>query len=83
MAQELLKKETLNYDDVVALIGPPPHGRKNLIAPVEFEASVQVKNDEGGSNEDLPSDKIADTSKSERDDKVSCSTDTSRWTKKQ
>ena len=40
LAESLLKYETLNYDDVVKLIGPPPHGKKRLIEPVEFEASV-------------------------------------------
>merc|ERR1711973_1025854 len=33
LAQRLLEVETLNYDDVVALIGPPPHGKKNLVSP--------------------------------------------------
>lgn len=37
----LLKKETLNYDDVEKLIGPPLHGKKRLIDPVEFEASLK------------------------------------------
>ncbi|KAL1455973.1 hypothetical protein WDU94_000733 [Cyamophila willieti] len=70
VAQELLKKETLNYDDVVTLIGPPPHGKKKLIAPVEFEASVQVKPDDtAGKEDDLPADKISDSSKTVRDDK--------------
>merc|ERR1711879_1008371 len=32
LAQKLLEVETLNYNDVVALIGPPPHGEKNLIS---------------------------------------------------
>ncbi|XP_071050116.1 mitochondrial inner membrane m-AAA protease component paraplegin [Onthophagus taurus] len=41
LAEELLKKETLNYDDVEALIGPPPHGKKRLIEPAEFEESVR------------------------------------------
>jgi spastic paraplegia protein 7 len=35
-----LKKETLNYDDVEKLIGPPPFGKKTLIGPAEFEESV-------------------------------------------
>merc|ERR1712045_307575 len=41
MAQRLLEVETLNYDDVVALIGPPPHGKKNLVSPVEYEQSLK------------------------------------------
>lgn len=40
LAETLLKKETLNYDDVEKLIGPPPFGKKSLIGPAEFEESV-------------------------------------------
>jgi spastic paraplegia protein 7 len=40
LAETLLKKETLNYDDVEKLIGPPPFGKKRLIGPEEFEQSV-------------------------------------------
>jgi len=40
LAETLLKKETLNYDDVEKLIGPPPYGKKTLIGPAEFEESV-------------------------------------------
>lgn len=42
MAEALLERETLNYDDVVTLIGPPqyePAQRK--IEPVEFEDSLK------------------------------------------
>lgn len=46
IAEALLKKEVLNYDDVEALIGPPPHGKKNLIEPADFELSV---NEQAGS----------------------------------
>lgn len=41
LAETLLKKETLNYADVESLIGPPPHGRKNLMDPADYEVSVQ------------------------------------------
>ena len=37
----MLKKETLSYEDVEQLIGPPPHGKKRLIEPAEFEESVR------------------------------------------
>lgn len=47
LAETLMKKETLNYDDVVKLIGPPPYGKKRLIEPVEFEASVNQAPSEG------------------------------------
>lgn len=37
----MLKKETLNYDDVETILGPPPFGLKRLIEPAEFEESVR------------------------------------------
>lgn len=41
LAETLLKKETLNYDEVVELIGPPKFGSaKKKIEPVEFEQSL-------------------------------------------
>lgn len=41
LAETLLEKETLNYDQVVELIGPPLHAdSKNKIEPVEFEDSI-------------------------------------------
>ncbi|GBN62054.1 Paraplegin [Araneus ventricosus] len=36
LAEELLKREVLNYDDIVKLIGPPAHGKKVLIEAVDF-----------------------------------------------
>ncbi|KAK6752134.1 hypothetical protein RB195_003511 [Necator americanus] len=35
IAQELLKREMLNYDDVKNLIGPPPHGDKQVVDLVD------------------------------------------------
>jgi len=40
LAEELLVKETLSYNDVEALIGPPPHGQKQFIEPLQFEAEI-------------------------------------------
>ncbi|CAG9137291.1 unnamed protein product [Plutella xylostella] len=40
LAKELLKKETLNYQQVQDLIGPPPF-KKKFIDPVEFENSLK------------------------------------------
>ncbi|KZC08403.1 Paraplegin [Dufourea novaeangliae] len=40
LAEELLKKETLTYDDVEKLLGPPPYGKKRLVEPAEFIADV-------------------------------------------
>jgi len=39
LAEALLEKETLTYDDVEKLIGPPPFGKKRLVEPAEFEKS--------------------------------------------
>ncbi|XP_054707675.1 paraplegin-like [Uloborus diversus] len=36
LAEELLKSEVLNYSDVEKLIGPPAHGKKQLIEMVDF-----------------------------------------------
>uniref|UniRef100_A0A5F9CNE9 SPG7 matrix AAA peptidase subunit, paraplegin n=1 Tax=Oryctolagus cuniculus TaxID=9986 RepID=A0A5F9CNE9_RABIT len=33
LANALLEKEVINYEDIEALIGPPPHGPKKMIAP--------------------------------------------------
>merc|ERR1712112_248177 len=46
-AQKLLEVETLNYNDVVALIGPPPFGKKNLISPIEYEQSLKNQSELG------------------------------------
>jgi len=40
LAEALLQKETLNYADVELLIGPPPHGPKKRIDPLQFEAEI-------------------------------------------
>ncbi|KAG8197552.1 hypothetical protein JTE90_007288 [Oedothorax gibbosus] len=36
MAEELLKREVLNYNDVQKLIGPPTHGKKSFIETIDF-----------------------------------------------
>ena len=41
LAEALLQKETLTYDDVEKLLGPPPFGKKRLIEPTEFIADVE------------------------------------------
>jgi spastic paraplegia protein 7 len=48
MAEALLSKETLNYDDVEKLLGPPPHGKKHLVTPVDFENSLNEQSKLGG-----------------------------------
>lgn len=40
LAEELLKKETLNFKDVERILGPPPFPSKKFIDPVEFEQSL-------------------------------------------
>lgn len=42
LAEELLKKETLNYKDVEAILGPPPYPGKKFIDPVEFETDLRT-----------------------------------------
>ena len=41
MAQLLLQKETLNYSDVEALLGPPPFGDKNTVLPQVLLSSLE------------------------------------------
>ncbi|CAF1299242.1 unnamed protein product, partial [Didymodactylos carnosus] len=40
LAEELLKRETLNYDDIVKLIGPSPYPNKQKIDIVDWEAVI-------------------------------------------
>jgi len=51
LAEALLARETLNYDEVEVLLGPPPHGKKKLIGPEEFEVTV---NEQAGIPKDTP-----------------------------
>lgn len=51
MAIELLSRETLNYDDIETILGPPPFGKKNLIGPEEFEVTV---NEQAGVPKNTP-----------------------------
>lgn len=42
MAEALLKHETLNYDQVVELIGPPKYdAAKRKVDPIDFEQSLR------------------------------------------
>ncbi|XP_032671394.1 paraplegin [Odontomachus brunneus] len=43
LAEALLERETLTYDDVEKLIGPPPYGKKRLVEPAEFEKSDSAR----------------------------------------
>ncbi|KAF6079531.1 SPG7 matrix AAA peptidase subunit, paraplegin [Phyllostomus discolor] len=46
LANALLEKEVINYDDIEALIGPPPHGPKKMIAPLKW-SDAEEKQDAG------------------------------------
>ncbi|XP_041987157.1 paraplegin [Aricia agestis] len=41
LAEELIKKETLNFKEVQDILGPPPFPGKKFIDPVEFEANLR------------------------------------------
>lgn len=42
IAEALIEKETLSYDDVEKLIGPPPHGKKNFVELADFVITNQT-----------------------------------------
>ncbi|CAF0768459.1 unnamed protein product [Rotaria sordida] len=42
LAEELLKRETLNYDDIVRLIGPPPYPDKQKMDIIEWDDAVST-----------------------------------------
>ncbi|XP_034378323.1 mitochondrial inner membrane m-AAA protease component paraplegin isoform X3 [Arvicanthis niloticus] len=49
LANALLEKEVINYEDIEALIGPPPHGPKKMIAPqkwIDAEKERQASGEE-------------------------------------
>lgn len=41
----LLEREVVNYDDIEALLGPPPHGPKKMIAPQSWLEAERDKQD--------------------------------------
>ncbi|VVC86282.1 paraplegin [Leptidea sinapis] len=41
LAEELLRKETLNYKEVEAILGPPPFPKKSFVDPIEFENTLR------------------------------------------
>lgn len=45
LAHALLEREVLNYDDIEALIGPPQHGPKKMIAPQSWLEAERDKQD--------------------------------------
>ncbi|CAF0871309.1 unnamed protein product [Adineta steineri] len=42
LAEELLKRETLNYDDIVKLIGPPPYPDKQKMDIIDWDDTVST-----------------------------------------
>ncbi|XP_026278149.1 paraplegin isoform X1 [Frankliniella occidentalis] len=61
VAAELIKKETLSYDDICQLIGPPPHGHKTLVDVIEFGPGPNPP-------ADTSSPRPADDSNNDKDD---------------
>uniref|UniRef100_A0A452S4S3 Mitochondrial inner membrane m-AAA protease component paraplegin n=1 Tax=Ursus americanus TaxID=9643 RepID=A0A452S4S3_URSAM len=51
LANALLEKEVINYEDIEALIGPPPHGPKKMIAPQRWSEAEREKQDAGEEEE--------------------------------
>uniref|UniRef100_A0A8C7XR23 SPG7 matrix AAA peptidase subunit, paraplegin n=1 Tax=Oryzias sinensis TaxID=183150 RepID=A0A8C7XR23_9TELE len=47
----LVKREVVNYDDIEALLGPPPHGPKKMILPQSW---VEAERDKQDTGEDEP-----------------------------
>ncbi|XP_076622505.1 SPG7 matrix AAA peptidase subunit, paraplegin [Colletes latitarsis] len=43
LAEALLERETLTYDDVEKLLGPPPFGKKRLIDPIKFVPDIETE----------------------------------------
>lgn len=51
LANALLDREVVNYDDIEALLGPPPHGPKKMILPQNW---VEAERDKQDTGEDEP-----------------------------
>uniref|UniRef100_A0A673LE23 Mitochondrial inner membrane m-AAA protease component paraplegin n=1 Tax=Sinocyclocheilus rhinocerous TaxID=307959 RepID=A0A673LE23_9TELE len=47
LANTLLEREVVNYDDIEALLGPPPFGPKKMIAPQSWVEAERDKQDTG------------------------------------
>jgi len=53
LSQLLLKKETLNYQDVEELLGPPPFGKKHLVSPIDFDQQLKRQSQLGADNQSM------------------------------
>ncbi|UXI18836.1 NADH dehydrogenase iron-sulfur protein 6 [Sarcoptes scabiei] len=56
LANELLKKEVLNYKDIESLIGEPPYGKKNLVEQLEINSLIQPDSSANGLKNDINQD---------------------------
>ncbi|CAJ0955802.1 unnamed protein product [Ranitomeya imitator] len=54
LANALLEKEVINYNDIETLIGPPPHGPKKMIAPQSWVEAERDKQDTGEDESQRP-----------------------------
>ncbi|KAG7315267.1 hypothetical protein KOW79_021355 [Hemibagrus wyckioides] len=54
LANALLEREVVNYDDIEALLGPPPHGPKKMIAPQSWIEAEKDKQDMGEEEPPVP-----------------------------
>ncbi|XP_004471976.1 mitochondrial inner membrane m-AAA protease component paraplegin isoform X2 [Dasypus novemcinctus] len=52
LADALLEKEVISYEDIEALIGPPPHGPKKMISPQTWVDAEREK--QGSGDEEAP-----------------------------
>ncbi|XP_012578302.1 PREDICTED: paraplegin [Condylura cristata] len=51
LAHALLEKEVINYEDIEALIGPPPHGPKKMITPQRWSDAEQDSGEEAAATQ--------------------------------
>lgn len=54
LANALLEREVVNYDDIEALLGPPPHGPKKMIAPQSWIEAEKDKQDVADEEPPMP-----------------------------
>uniref|UniRef100_A0A3B5ARL9 Mitochondrial inner membrane m-AAA protease component paraplegin n=1 Tax=Stegastes partitus TaxID=144197 RepID=A0A3B5ARL9_9TELE len=57
LANALLEHEVVNYEDIEALLGPPPHGPKKMIFPQSWVEAERDKQDSGEDEPQPPSHK--------------------------
>lgn len=51
LANTLLEREVVSYDDIEALLGPPPHGPKKVIVPQSW---IEAEKDRQDTDEEPP-----------------------------